>query len=383
MPLYHSTATLMGFCHVLYAGATLALGRKFSTSRFWHEVRQHQATIILYVGETCRYLLSAPPVVDPATGENVDRQHRVHTAFGNGLRPDVWNRFKQRFGIERIVEFYGATEGSFATWNVSRNDFSVGAVGRSGWLFSLALSRSVAVVELDHETEMPRRDGATRFCRQVAAGAPGELLFALPPDDIEKRFQGYFGDREATDKKIMRDVFRRGDAWFRTGDVVRWDREGRIYFADRIGDTFRWKSENVSTAEVAHVLGLHPAVREANVYGVELPHHEGRAGCAAVVLDPAVLVAHGGEPSAEALGSMAEHVRKELPKYALPLFLRVPKGHAMQTTGTNKQQKHHLRQDGVDPQKTGDDAVFWLKNGTYVRFTSRDWSELNGGRVKL
>lgn len=382
MPLYHSTATLMGFGHTLQAGATVALGRKFSTSRFWPEVRKHQATIILYVGETCRYLLSAPPTLDPVTGENVDQQHRVHTAFGNGLRPDVWNRFKQRFGIGRIVEFYGATEGSFATWNVSRNDFSVGAIGRNGWLFNLLLRRSVAVVELDHETDLPRRDGKTGFCRRVATGEPGELLFALPADDVEKRFQGYFGDKEATNKKIMRDVFAKGDAWFRTGDVVRWDGEGRVYFTDRIGDTFRWKSENVSTAEVAHVLGLHPAVREANVYGVQLPHHEGRAGCAAVVLDPAV-VGQDGEPSGEALRSMAEHVQNELPKYALPLFLRVLKGDGMQTTGTNKQQKHHLRQEGVDPQKTGDDAVFWLRKGAYVRFTGRDWAGLNGGRVKL
>lgn len=382
MPLYHSTATLMGFGHVLQAGATLALGRKFSTSQFWHEVRKHQATIILYVGETCRYLLSAPPVLDPVTGENVEKQHRVHTAFGNGLRPDVWNRFKERFGIEQIVEFYGATEGNFATWNVSRNDFSVGAIGRNGWVYDLALKQAMTVAEVDHETDLPRRDPKTGFCRKVNRGDPGELLFALPPGEIKKRFQGYYGDNSATDKKVMRDVFKKGDAWFRTGDVVRWDREGRMYFTDRIGDTFRWKSENVSTAEVAHILGLHPAVREANVYGVQLPHHEGRAGCAAVVLDPAILV-KAGEPSAEALKSIAEHVTKALPKYALPLFLRVIKDHKTQTTGTMKQQKNHLRDEGVSPQKTGDEPVFWLRNGTYQRFGERDWAELNGGRVKL
>ena len=372
----------MGFGHVLSAGATLALGRKFSTSRFWHEVRQHQATIILYVGETCRYLLSAPPAVDPVTGQNLDRQHRVHTAFGNGLRPDVWNRFKDRFGIERIFEFYGATEGNFATWNVSRNDFSVGAIGRNGWLYALVLRPSVSIVEVDHDTDLPIRDEKSGFCRRVKTGEPGELMFALPPAQVKKRFQGYFGDSAATNKKIMRDVFKKGDAWFRTGDVVRWDGEGRMYFTDRIGDTFRWKSENVSTAEVAHILGLHPSVREANVYGVQLPHHEGRAGCAAIVLDPAA-VGPSGEVSAEALRSIAEHVQKELPRYALPLFLRVLDGGRVQTTGTHKHQKHHLREEGVEPAKTGGDAVYWLSNGTYTKFGEREWRELNGGRVKL
>ncbi|KAB5585016.1 hypothetical protein GE09DRAFT_1048225 [Coniochaeta sp. 2T2.1] len=383
MPLYHSTATLMGFGHVLQVGATLALGRKFSTSHFWHEVRKHQATIILYVGETCRYLLSAPPPIDPVTGENLDQHHRVHTAFGNGLRPDVWNKFKSRFGIGRILEFYGSTEGNLATWNMSRNDFTVGAIGRNGWLYNLVLNGSMVIVEIDHETDMPKRDPKTGLCRRAKPGEPGELLFRLPPAAVKKRFQGYFGDKDASSKKVMRDMFKQGDAWFRTGDVVRWDSEGRMYFSDRIGDTFRWKSENVSTAEVAHILGLHPAVHEANVYGVQLPHHEGRAGCAAVVLDPGVVGTDVAEPSPQALRSLAEHVTKELPRYALPLFLRVMRDTGGTTTGTNKQQKHSLREEGVDPGKTGKDAVFWLRGGTYVRFGRRDWEGLRGGRVKL
>lgn len=159
--------------------------------------------------------------------------------------------------------------------------------------------------------------------------------------------------------------------------MVRWDSEGRVYFTDRIGDTFRWKSENVSTAEVAHILGSHPAVHEANVYGVQLPHHEGRAGCAAVIF------AEGQKVDEETLKDIAAHVSKNLPKYALPLFLRVIDGTAMQTTGTNKQQKHNFRNDGVDPERTGSDAVYWLRNGMYVRFTPREWTELNGGRVRL
>ena len=374
MPLYHSTAMLMGFAHTLAAGATFAIGRKFSTRNFWNDVRKHEATIIQYVGETCRYLLSAPPNIDPITGENLDQKHKVRIAFGNGMRPDVWNRFKERFGIETIAEFYGATEGTFATWNLSRNDYSMGAVGRSGIIYTAILGRSLAIVEVDLDTELPYRDPKTGFCKRVQTNEPGELLFRLPPDDVNSRFQGYYGDKDATNKKIMRDVFSKGDAWFRTGDIIRQDSESRVYFSDRIGDTFRWKSENVSTAEVAQVVGLHPAVLEANVYGVSVPHHEGRAGCAAIILS--------GPPTVETLKTLAEHVKKGLPKYALPLFLRVVKG-GLQTTGTNKQQKVSLRNEGVDPSKTGDDELFYLKGGEYVSFGENEWKSLNAGNVKL
>jgi len=375
MPLYHSTAILMGLCNTLAAGATFAIGRKFSTSRFWEDVRKHNVNIIQYVGETCRYLLSAPPSMDPATGDNLDSKHNVRVAFGNGLRPDVWNRFKDRFGIDTIVEFYGATEGSFATWNVSRNHLSMGAVGRNGSLYNLLLGSGVAIVQVDHETELPSRDPQTGLCRRTAHGEPGELIFKLPAKNVKSRFQGYYGDKDATSKKIMTSVFKDGDAWFRTGDIVRRDQESRIYFADRIGDTFRWKSENVSTAEVAQVVGLHPAILESNVYGVELPHHEGRAGCAAVIFKD-------GIPNSEVLRSLAGHVKAGLPRYALPLFLRVVKGDALQATGTNKQQKHNLRSDGVNPEKIGD-PLFWLKGDTYAEFTQRDWKTLGMGRIKL
>ncbi|KAK3361994.1 hypothetical protein B0T24DRAFT_99515 [Lasiosphaeria ovina] len=377
MPLYHSTAMLLGFIHTLLAGATYAMSRKFSTSHFWEDIRKHDATITQYVGETCRYLLAAPAAIDPATGENLDRKHSLRIAFGNGLRPDVWNRFKERFGIETIVEFYAATEGNFATWNISRNDFSTGAVGRGGSLYSFLIGKTYAIVGVDHDTELPYRDPKTGFCSRTPTGEPGELLFKLPASDVESRFQGYYGDKDATSKKVMRSVFTEGDAWFRTGDVLRCDQENRLWFSDRIGDTFRWKSENVSTAEVSQCVGLHPDVVEANVYGVQVPNHEGRAGCAAVIFR------EGAFPVGDTLKTLAEHVTTGLPKYARPLFLRVVSGGALQSTGTNKQQKHHLRNEGVEPGKTGSDEIFWLNGGTYVSFDPTDWKSLQAGQAKL
>jgi len=328
-----------------------------------------------YVGETCRYLLSAPPQIDPKTGENLDTKNSIRIAFGNGLRPDIWNRFKERFNIESIAEFYAATEGSSGSWNFSRNDFSAGAVGRLGTIGSLITSANAAIVEVDWETELPYRDPKTGFCRQVPRGTPGEALFKLDADNISSKFQGYFNNKDSTESKIMRNVLVKGDAYFRTGDMISWDSEGRQYFNDRIGDTFRWKSENVSTSEVSEALGLHPHVHEANVYGVELPHHDGRAGCVALVLSTT--------PSEQLMKDLADHVGGKLPRFAVPLFLRLVEGRDMEVTGTNKQQKHVVRMQGVDPEKVGEDRIFWLRNGTYVPFGRREWEELNVGRVRL
>ncbi|OAA65808.1 long-chain-fatty-acid-ligase 1 [Niveomyces insectorum RCEF 264] len=375
MPLYHSSACLFCVSTVLHASATMALGRRFSNKTFWPDVRKFHATVIQYVGETCRYLLAAPPQRDPVTHEDLDRKHAVRIAFGNGLRPDVWNRFKERFGIETIAEFYGATEGSMAIFNLSKNDFTMGAVGRSGWLYDLVMGHNVVHVPVDWATEMPLRDLSSGFSRRCKRGEPGELLFRLPAGDISARFQGYYGNRQASEAKVLRNVFRRGDAWLRTGDVMMRDAEGRTYFVDRIGDTFRWKSENVSTTEVAQAVGLHPDVLEANVYGVALPHHDGRAGCVALVLR--------GPPTPALLQSLAGHVEHELPRFAQPLFLRVVQDTSAHTTGTNKQQKNVLREQGADPDKVGTDQLFWLQGNTYVPFARRDWDRLQGGQVKL
>jgi acyl-CoA synthetase (AMP-forming)/AMP-acid ligase II len=248
------------------------------------------------------------------------------------------------------------------------------------------MGSSLAVVKMEPESEPPEplRDLTTGLCKIAGWDEPGELLYKLDPKDISQKFQGYFGNTKATNSKILRDVKAKGDAYFRTGDLMRWDKEGRWYFVDRIGDTFRWKAENVSTAEVADAVGKHDAVEEANVYGVLVPRHDGRAGCAAVVLkssdgasDALVL------PSPQTLKSLAEHVKKALPAFATPLFIRVTR--QMHTTGTNKQQKHLFQKDGIDVDSVEDngDVLFWLKDGTYERFTRKELDLIRSGHVKL
>lgn len=346
----------------------MVLGRRFSRSGFWGEVRRGEATVVQYVGETLRYLLAEPAGVG-------DREHNVRMAFGNGLRPDVWERFKERFGVEIIAEFYSATEGTSGSWNYSRNDFASGAIGRNGGVAEVLLRKELAVVRVDWEGEVPWRDSEKGgFCERVPRGNNGELLYKVDAGRVEEKFAGYFRNEEANERKILRDVFTKGDAWFRTGDVVRWDREGRWWFSDRIGDTFRWKSENVSTSEVAEVLGGHPQVIEANVYGVQLPGHDGRAGCAAVLLR--------GQPETGVLDEIARHARENLPRYAVPVFLRVAR--EMVSTGNNKQQKHGLREEGVDPGRVGGgDRTFWLSGGRYVPWGKQEWEGVMGGSMKL
>ncbi|KAK1145381.1 long-chain fatty acid transporter fat1 [Aspergillus melleus] len=385
MPLYHSSACILGLVTCMMSGTAIIIGRRFSARNFWREARENNATIVQYVGETLRYLLAVPPSIDRITGEDLDKKHTIRAAFGNGLRPDIWNRFKERFNVSTIAEFYAATEGTSGSWNLSSNDFTAGAIGRNGGFSSLVLGGGIALVEVDHESQQPWRDPNTGLCKKVPRGEPGELMWAIDARDPGDKFQGYFGNDKATEGKILFDVLRKGDAYFRTGDLVRWDKEGRWYFNDRLGDTFRWKSENVSTSEVAEILGAHADVHEANVYGVTLPNHDGRAGCAAVVMeqqlqatDPSILSA----PSPSTLESLAAHVLQSLPRYAAPLFLRLTP--QMQATGNNKQQKHVLRTEGVDPSLvSSSDKLYWLQGSTYVPFERKDWDGLQGGQVKL
>jgi acyl-CoA synthetase (AMP-forming)/AMP-acid ligase II len=384
MPLYHSSAAVVGLCPVLAHGCTLALGRKFGRQTFWEEVRNSKATVIQYVGETCRYLMSLPP-------SPLDKKHNVRMAFGNGLRPDVWPHFKERFGIKEIAEFYGATEAPAALFNMSRNPFSEGAVGHGGLLRKIIQGGQTLVVEMNYEENTPIRDPKTGFCVPAKTGQPGELLFKLTEKEIDKQFQGYWKNEGASNKKVLRDVLVKGDAYFSSGDIMREDSEGRWYFCDRIGDTFRWKSENVSTAEVAEVVGqMREYIEEANVYGVQLPGFDGRAGCAAIVLSPEqqTMFNSNNRVDERLLKSLAAHSLKNLPRFAVPIFLRVLKDEsASHRTGTNKQQKQVLREEGVDPSKieAKGDLVFWLPPGEqqYIPFSSEDWAKVSSGKVML
>jgi acyl-CoA synthetase (AMP-forming)/AMP-acid ligase II len=387
MPLYHSSASVLGFCGCLINGTTFVLGRRFSASGFWGEVRRGRATVVQYVGEMCRYLVTAPPERDPRDpGRDLDKQHNVRMAFGNGLRPDVWERFQARFGIETIAELYAATEGTSGAWNLSSNSFAAGAVGRNGVLAGLMIGREVCVVKVDYSTEMPYRDPETGLCVQMPRGEPGEVLYKLDERDVQEKFQGYYNSPGATSSKIIRDVLTKGDAYFRTGDILRWDSEGRWWFVDRIGDTFRWKSENVSTAEVAEILGRHPRVLEANVYGVEVPGYEGRAGCAAVMFDENYFAVGKEAEKEETMESLATFLKNSLPSYAVPVFLRVVKD--MERTGNLKQTKQVLRQEGADWEKvvqgTGEE-LWWLPRSStsFVRFGKEDWDRMKAGKAKL
>ena len=364
MPLYHGTANILGFGSCLATGATFCLGHRFSNKTFWPDVRQTKATIIQYVGEVCRYLLAAPP-------SKLDTQHSVRMAYGNGMRPDVWERFRQRFGIETICEFYASTEGVGGSFNHNSNSLGAGAVGKLGKL-GRTLNPAVAIVQVDLDTELEKRDPKTGICIQSPAGQPGELMYMLEEGNAEKSFVGYFGNQKASDSKLVRDVVKKGDLYMRMGDLMSIDADGFTYFHDRLGDTFWWMGDKVSTTEVAVAIGSFPGIAEANVYGVQLPNHDGRAGCAAVNLDPATPI------NWQHLGA---HVSKALPKYAVPLFVRVCE--QMASTGNYKQQKVGLRNEGVDHSKVGQDRLLWFKDGTYTEFAPQDWQALVAGKARL
>jgi fatty-acyl-CoA synthase len=316
---------------VLRAGATLALARHFSASRFWKDVVEMRATAFQYVGEQCRYLLAQPE-------SEFEHRHQVRLCVGNGLRPDIWEAFRDRFGIAHIVEFYGATEANVSLVNLEDR---VGSVGKP------APGMQVALVRYDPAREEHPRDAAGHLVR-CREGEVGELLGRISEGfTAAGRFEGYTQASES-EKKVLRNVFRDGDAWFRTGDLMRRDDHGHYHFVDRIGDTFRWKGENVSTQEVADVLDRFPAVELSAVYGVRLPGADGRVGMAALALR------RGAELDGEGLYA---HLDAALPAYAMPAFVRVLA--SLDLTSTFKIRKVALREQGFDPTLAGGDPLLY------------------------
>jgi acyl-CoA synthetase (AMP-forming)/AMP-acid ligase II len=276
MPMYHGTGGITSIA-MLINGVTTCIGKKFSTSQFWRDIHDSRATYFIYVGETARYLLAAPP-------SPLDKGHNVRCMYGNGLRPDVWIKFRERFDVPEVLEFFSSSEGVFGLLNHARGDYFAGAVGHNGLVGRQYYKNFFVPVATDEVSGAISRDPKTGFAYRQPYEVGGEIIVQLPDKSF---FAGYYNNPEATAKKFERDVFKKGDLWYRTGDALRRTSDGRWFFLDRLGDTFRWKGENVSTAEVAEVLGHYPGVVEANVYGVLLPNHDGRAGCAALYIDPA------------------------------------------------------------------------------------------------
>jgi fatty-acyl-CoA synthase len=356
LPLYHSAGGICAPGMALTVGGSLVLRRKFSVHEFWDDCARYRPTVFQYIGELCRYLLNAPPSPH-------ERDHVLRAIIGNGLRPDIWAKFQARFAIPRIIEFYGATEGNVVLLNYGG---TVGAVGRIPW-YARGLFQT-RVVRLDIEAETPLRD-AEGFCIECGDGEVGEAIGKITSEP-KSRFEGYTRESE-TEKKILRHVFRRGDAWFRTGDLMKRDRHGYFYFVDRIGDTFRWKGENVATSEVAEALQAIAGISEANVYGVRVPGHEGRAGMAALVVGPDFNPA-----------SLAGQLKEILPDYAQPVFLRLlPQ---MEITGTFKQRKVDLERQGFDPARI-DTPIYVLDSRTsrYEPLETARYDDVISGRLKL
>ena len=354
LPLYHGESLFVGFAPAFRSGGAFASRRRFSASAFLDDVRRHQAVAFVYVGELCRYLLRLPPTPR-------DRDHRLRVAAGAGLRPDIWTAFRERFGIARIIEMYGATEGNVALHNA---DGRVGSVGKPHPL----LEDTVRLARFDLARGALVR-GPDGFCIACAPGEAGELLGKVGG---AMEYDGYT-DRAASERKLVRDAFARGDAWFRTGDLLRQDADGYYYFVDRIGDTFRWKGENVAAQEVADLLAGAPGVTEANVYGVPVPGEDGRAGMAALVL------AEGARFDGAALYA---HAERHLPAYARPALVRLVC--EMDVTGTLKQRKLALAAEGYDPARVAD-PLFVRDDAarTYVSLTPAVLAEIREGRRRL
>lgn len=350
LPLYHNNAMTVSLCTVLAGGATLALGRSFSASRFWDEVVQADATAFVYIGELCRYLLNQPE-------RPLDRGHRVRLAIGNGLRPEIWSRFTERFGIERVLEFYGSSEGNIGFINALNIEGTAGLC-----------PMPYAVVEFEPGSGAPRRDERGR-ARRVRSGEVGLLLTKIT---THAPFDGYT-DAEATERKLVRDVFRSGDCWFDTGDLVRSQGFFHIAFVDRLGDTFRWKGENVATTEVEGALGTHPDVEQAVVYGVSVPGTDGRAGMAAIKLR------NGSTLDGQAV---ARHLIEALPNYAVPLFVRVVS--EVEQTATFKSRKVNLRDEGYDTTRVRDPLyVLASRDDGYVPAYASYPDELAAGKIRF
>lgn len=359
LPMYHSVGGVLAPGAMLAAGGSLVVREKFSASQFWDDINRWECTAFQYIGELCRYLLHRPSA-ESETG------HRLRLACGNGLAPSVWEAFQERFGIPQILEFYAATEGGISLFNVQ------GKPGAIGHIPPYLVHRfAPALVAFDFDADEPARD-VSGFCIRCGVNEPGEAIGKVQndPGSAGSRFEGYTNPAE-TEKKILRNVFAAGDAWVRTGDLMRQDEKGFFYFVDRIGDTFRWKGENVATSEVAQELCAFEGILHASVYGVAIPGTDGRAGMAALVCERAL-----------DLAALHRHLVQRLPAYARPLFLRLcPQA---ELTGTFKYAKTDLVRDGFNPSGCADPLYFdHPESRTYAALDAPLYDGILAGAIRL
>ncbi|RAK99198.1 putative bifunctional fatty acid transporter/acyl-CoA synthetase (FAT1) [Aspergillus ibericus CBS 121593] len=367
LPLFHGTAYFTGLCYSIGNAGTLCLRRKFSASQFWKDVHDSRATRILYIGELCRYLLSTPP-------SPYDRDHVCIVASGNGLRGEIWERFRERFGVPEIREFYRSTEGvaKFDNWGVGT--WGAGKVGFSGPIKRL-LEDDTIIVKYDTETEAPYRDPKTGFCVQAKLGEEGEAIGRVKNRDL---LTEYLHNKDATETKLLRNVFKEGDLFQRTGDLVVRDHDGWVRFQDRVGDTFRWKGENVSAGEIRDHICRLPSIHDAVVYGVKLSGYDGQAGAAGITLE---------DPSSATEESVmtslySELKKKGVPSYAFPRLVRLTD--KVETGVTFKQAKGALTKKGWDPRMDwGGDKLYWLNGTAYEKLDGQSWRSIESGQAKL
>ena len=358
LPLYHSVGGVVANFATLVSGGMVVIRSRFSASDFWRDVCEQRCTLFQYIGELCRYLVNTPY-------QRIETGHVLRLACGNGLRPEVWEKFKERFRIPRILEYYASTEGNFSLYNCEQQP---GAIGRIPAFLSHRLP--VALVRFDAERSQPWRN-AGGFCEACAVNEVGEALGLIPPDKGRAgRFEGYADEGDST-RKVLRNVFDRADAWYRTGDLMRRDERGFYYFVDRVGDTYRWKGENVSTAEVLSALTSCRGVIDGVVYGVAVPGSDGRAGCAALVVEKAfdLLV-------------FREETASRLPAYARPVFLRILS--SLETTGTFKPRKADFIQQGFSPKRISDPMYFDdVRVQRYVPLDGALFEAISNGALRL
>ncbi|XP_030578088.1 very long-chain acyl-CoA synthetase-like [Archocentrus centrarchus] len=357
LPLYHTAGFVVGFIGTIETGSTIILKRKFSASQFWDDCRKYNVTVVQYIGEVMRYLCCTPK-------KDNDKDHKVRLAIGNGIRAEIWKEFLNRFGNIQIREFYASTEGNVGFLNYAGK---IGAIGRVNFLHRKLFPYTL--VKYDTERDEPVRD-ADGLCIETPKGEPGLLVSKitnLAP------FVGYAQNEEQTERKKLRDVLRKGDIYFNTGDLMRIDKDNFIYFQDRVGDTFRWKGENVATTEVSDILTVCDCLKEANVYGVQVAGHEGRIGMAAVTMKKEVQF--DGRKT-------YNHVVSCLPSYARPRFIRIQ--NAVEVTGTFKQMKVKLVEEGFDPVRIQDPLYILDENEkSYVPLTAQIYNAILSGNMKL